>query len=117
MARYRLKRGVGKHVYQGRVYLPGDIVEAAPENMKGVLDKFDLLDPPDQAQAEAKQPNALKMVHKGFGRYDVLNTTSGQILNDHLLKKAEALALVEGSSVPQYESQSPAEVPLNAGGE
>lgn len=54
-------------------------------------------DDPDDALADLKNYSKnFELVHKGRGRYDVVNTASGKTINDEPLSKKEAQALVEG---------------------
>lgn len=102
MIRCKLKEKVGFHIRvepgRGRcVYHPGDIMGV--ENIKelgGAADKFEILDPvPEESPIELDAPAAmLKMVHRGGGRYNVVNIETDEAVNDEYLTKDEAEKMV-----------------------
>ena len=99
MPRARLLRG--KHYEAGRKHgrpklVPvGTIVELSRQQFASFNDRFEWVDPPEPDEP----PHVgLKMVHKGSGKYDVIRQETGEKVNDHLLTKAEALAIAEGEA-------------------
>jgi hypothetical protein len=102
MIRCKLKEKVGFHIRyeprKGRVkYLPGDIIEV--ENIKelgGAADKFEILDPvPKENPIELNEPaTMLKMMHRGGGRYNVVNIETDEAVNNEYLTKKEAEEMV-----------------------
>lgn len=47
---------------------------------------------------ESEEPRVLVLSHRGAGRYDVIDQTTGEPINEVLLTKAEAEALVKAKS-------------------
>lgn len=102
MVRCRLKEKVGFHIRyepgKGKVkYFPGDVMEV--ENIKelgGAADKFEILDPvPEESLIELDAPAImLKMVHRGGGRYNVVNTKTDDPINEDYLTKKEAETMI-----------------------
>lgn len=107
MIRCKLKKAVGFHIRKevgkGTVrYQPGNImlVENISE-LGGAADKFEILDPipeKDEFQLDAS-PVGLRMEHRGGGRYNVVNTETGEAVNEEHLTKKEAQAMVD--AVPE----------------
>lgn len=103
MIRCKLKEKVGFHIryepVKGKVkYNPGDIMEIEDvKELGGAADKFEILDPiPEENAVELNEPAvALKAVHRGGGRYNVINTETDEAINDDYLTKAEAEAMIE----------------------
>lgn len=109
LKRYRVK--AGKHHEHNKVYKTGDVLIKDDEEMPaGFLDKFEDLGAAgkserrisvhedDTKREKEKIPgeSILKMEHRGGGRYRVINTVTGQPINDQLLPKADAEALIAG---------------------
>ena len=75
-----------------RVSESGDILVCPPRLIAPFMDKFERVDIlPSPATAVLKQ---LKRVHKGGGRYDVINNSTGNKLNNDYLTKEEANDLI-----------------------
>ena len=94
MPTYRVKSG--KHRVNGRTYTKGQKFEAwyIPE---GFRDTIECLTPEDEIDpAQSLPANPLEVRHKGGKYYDVVNTVTGQKLNDKGVTKEEAEAMVEG---------------------
>jgi hypothetical protein len=98
MARWKMLSG--KFYFQGNKYIAGDVFEATPSQVKGIrniiqpLDKIeDYMEPHEEDVPRTK----LKAVHKGFGKWDVVNIAIDKAINDRPLNKAEALQLIEES--------------------
>ena len=112
----------GPHYQGGKRYMPGDVVESdraldevfqgkfeliveepeekAPEATPGKSPvRFQRAAPPSQldkdeeTDEESTRVPKLKAVHKGAGRWVVLNVETGERVNDEYLKKAEAKAM------------------------
>lgn len=107
---YRL--AVGRHRERGVAYVRGDIVESEFELDKIHKNKFVPLDGSvrtiDPTERSAKDdpaalkgrrddddPITLKKIHKGGGKYIVVNEETGEQVNDGLLNKEEANALIQ----------------------
>lgn len=102
---YRLKNGYGKHtIPEGctdisirgkdneRIAISGDVLICKPSRIAPFLDKFERIDLlPEYNPQPQKQ---LKKEHKGGGRYNVINVTSGEKLNEVYLSKDEANELI-----------------------
>ena len=95
MARWKML--VGKVNYKGNRYKAGDIFEAPPEDVRGMRDQLQPLDRVEESNpeffAEPVPRKKLVAVHRGFGKWDVVNTELNQNLNDHPLTKDEAKQL------------------------
>jgi hypothetical protein len=92
MPTYRLKSGTLK--YEGKKYHPGDTFEAQEFEMRFFLDTLERLDEPEEPEKDAPY-FGLRLRHKGAGKYDVINEATGEPINDSLLDKEEAQALIE----------------------
>ena len=95
--RYRVKSGKIHARINGKmkIYQKGDIVNLDPDDVIGFKDLVEQLDP----NLPPPQPKAgLKAVHKGFGKWNVINETTGKEINDKPLTKEEAQELVEAGS-------------------
>ena len=100
---WRVKQNVGPHIYKGKTYACGDTFKGTSDLLGRHPDK---LEPANAAAAKVvnvaagidgadPEPEAsLKVVHKGGGRYDVINIKSGKSINEELLGRKEAYALV-----------------------
>lgn len=114
MIRCELKKKVGFHIRyesgKGRVkYLPGDIMEV--ENIKelgGAADKFKILDPvPKENPIELDEPAImLKMMHRGGGRYNVVNVETDEAVNDEYLTKKEAEEMIGDNQMEEAKTES-----------
>lgn len=105
--RFRLKPGYGKHytTTDGKrvVLRAGDEIRCEPEDLGNARDKFEQLEPmPPPAQPKI----GLKAVHRGGGRYDVINEATGTKINDKPLKKGEAEQLA-GAGIPEQTEEEP----------
>lgn len=102
---YRLRNGYGKHTIpesctdifirgkeNERIAISGDVLICKPSRIAPFLDKFERIDLlPEYNPQPQKQ---LKKEHKGGGRYNVINVTSGEKLNEVYLSKDEANELI-----------------------
>jgi hypothetical protein len=70
---------------------PGDIIECEPTELGNWIAMYEQLDPDPP---EPPAASILKIVHRGFGRYDVVNQCTGITMNSRALSKPEAEALV-----------------------
>jgi len=95
MPRYKLKSGTYRN-RRGKFY-PGDVFEAEEFEVRNFLDLLERLDPPpeEQEQDSPKPSIGLRLRHKGAGKYDVIYEATGQPINDVLLSKEEAEALID----------------------
>jgi len=79
----------------------GDTFYAQPSRVKAFLDIMEPVNP-EEAQAIEEPETAfepkisLKMIHRGAGRYVVINKETGEQINEGYLNKVEAEALVRG---------------------
>ncbi len=95
------KKGGGIHYKDGKKYNKGDLLWAYPEDLtpgdKSIFERADGAAPQDDNPAEKTQPEdaGLEIVHKGFGRYNVIRKDTEEPINSRYLKKDEALALLE----------------------
>ena len=118
---FKMKPKVGPHHFNGEWIKPGDTINCEFEEIESVIDKFEevrkAVESPDASEAEdAKQPvveeqeiqieeeagqvtdtGKLEVIHKGRGKYDVVNTASGKVINDKPLTKKEAYEFIEVS--------------------
>lgn len=100
MAKYRLKPGL-QHQKGGRAIRPGQVVELSPNEAKAFGDKFEFVEGDDEFKplAEIEEEHGhqshLQKHHKGGGWYDVINTLSGQKINDRALSSEDADSLLE----------------------
>ena len=99
--KWRVKNGVAPHYHGRKQYLSGEEFMGPPWLGKSFPDK---LEPATDAAAAAVKKvedggevAALKVVHRGSGKYDVVNTESGKKINEQLLKREEAEELVAGT--------------------
>lgn len=99
---YRMKNNVGRHHLRGvgpdRVLSPGDTIRCEPEELGGVLDKFEVIESdPSPRKPEPKPVVGLIVAPRDDNDesigFDVLNQTTGQHLNDEPLTEKEANAL------------------------
>ena len=97
MAKFRLRSGKyhGFKDGQRHIYQKGEIIDIDPENTKFMMD---LLEPIDHIETEEERTAAprvqLEIVHKGGGKYNVINSVTGKPVNDKLLTKSQAQDLV-----------------------
>jgi len=88
---FKLKTGMGKHRIRrdGRmaVLKPGDEIDCEKHELGGAIYKFEQLEP-DPSPPEPSM--GLRAVHRGFGKWDVINEASGVKINDKPLTKGEA---------------------------
>ena len=120
MAKYILKKGtVHLFVNDKKVKLrPGDTVECADWEMPdGFKSSFKEIVPEGEVRAteaepDAELPNNFKVVHKGSGKYAVVNVDTEEVLNSVLLSRSEAYELA-GIPDPKTEVQTAAEEGFN----
>jgi len=96
MAKYIVKSGAHSRIENGKriSYQKGDVIEAIADELKPFMDKFELVGPPDPPPKMANPSKSLKAIHKGGGRWNVINTESGKKINQNLLSRDEAQALI-----------------------
>ena len=104
--KYRLKPDSGKHIMRdGKVVLPGQTIRTDPENLKGAMDKFTVVDnQPELTDAEGPDATLVPR-HKGGGYYDVINTVTGLRINQRSLTQEEAKGLLNGDWQEDIEGQ------------
>jgi len=97
MPKYMIKSGAHYRKEGGKWerYVKDDVMEATEEDVKNILDKVEKIGPPEPKNPEAPEKQALKAVHKGGGKYDVINIESGKAINSKLLTKDEANELLD----------------------
>ena len=85
-----------------KLVVKGDKFTAHEWEVNAVKDKVILLTPPEETDgndlAADKDAGGNKAVHRGFGRYDIVNTVSGKKLNSQFLSKSEAERLLDSSA-------------------
>ncbi len=92
MAHYRMKVGYGPHqMRDGTNVVPGDTVECTEDDIKGVLNKFELIGAPDPLPAAELSLFALE---RDSGNWDVINPATGKAINNKPLDKSAAEAIV-----------------------
>jgi hypothetical protein len=97
MPKWKMKAGVGTHTMSdGETVSPGQVISAWPDDLAGVEDKFVCLTP--AADLEPKVEATLTAVHRGHGKYDVVNMVTGEVLNTAPLTKAEAEGCINGNA-------------------
>ena len=105
MARYKMLPKMGKHYFRqdGRTVCvkPGDIIDTEECELRGAKDKFVRLDPPTP---EPEPTRGLYPKHAGGGRWNVINEATGNPINDELLSKEEAQALVDKGLGEDYDA-------------
>ena len=101
--RYRLKSGkCSLLVGSERLLLsPGDEVVLGEFDIMpdGFKDQFKRIMPKGQKEADSESPDAglsdnFVIVHRGGGKYNVVNKATGKEINDVLLSKSDAESLV-----------------------
>ena len=100
---YRKKEGYGKHTFnfngKKHVVKAGECTPDVPKGFipKAFMDTYDLADgsvESAQTIAEGAPKKGLKAIHKGAGKYEVINEATGKPINDILLSKDDALSLI-----------------------
>jgi len=102
--RWRRKPNTGVHFRGGyQPVKPGDTVTATLKEIRPFIDCYEALEPiPTGAPEEAVEPEGVPvLVHKGGGRYDVINSATKKRYNDALLNKEEALAFIQTGTEEQ----------------
>ena len=101
MPKYRLKPGCkhymranGRRAYK---FVGGDIIELPADKAAAIMDKLELVEEaqPVEEKEEKIPAVSLQIVHRGGGKYNVVNQVTGKPINDRLLTKEEAEELVE----------------------
>ena len=103
MIRCKLKPKTGYHYRKetGKglvVYKPGDIMTVENiQELGGAKYKFLILDPiPEENPLQLDEPPVkLKMVHKGRGKFNIINVKTGLPVNEGLLNKEEAQTMLD----------------------
>lgn len=88
-------------------YKKGDTIDATEEELKGFLDKFRRVGPPDKPDKPKEEVKKLQIEHRGGGRYNVVNAESGKPINSELLSRDEAQEIVDSDSEPPSEEEAP----------
>ena len=120
MAKFRVIQGKyhGTKDGQRHTYRPGDIVELDPDKVRHFQDIFEPLDPVEPEEERLAAPRLrLEIVHKGGGKYIVINAATNKPVNDKLLTKKQAQDLVmrelgeidDGTNEEKPDSQNMAE--------
>ena len=102
MPRYKVLSGKYHRAEEGgrTVYRPGDIIEAFEGELDSFSNRFERLNPPPKKTP--KPEKGLVVVHRGGGKYNVINEKTGQPINSVLLTKDDAGRLVdEGLDTPE----------------
>ena len=97
--RWKMKDGCGSHFMpNGMVVKPGNVIKAFPDELAGALDKFIPIDAYEKSVMNEEPfvpASTLTIIHKGSGKYNVVNE-SGEAINDKLLTKTQAESLLNG---------------------
>lgn len=102
---FRMKAGMGEHYIRRHGQMvclrSGDQIRCEPHELGSAIRKFDQLEP----DPPPPQPKVgLKAVHRGFGKWDVINQATGAKINDQPLSKQEAKELESSLSEPELPS-------------
>jgi len=91
---FRLKPGRGSHTMNvgGKMVRlkGGEEIRCEKFVLGGALDKFEQLEPDPP---EPEPTIGLRAVHRGHGRWDVVNQKTGKAINDKALKRDAAFEL------------------------
>ena len=80
----------------------GETIECHDWQLGGHLHRFELLE--TQAPVEPPRANVgLKAVHRGAGRYDVVDEATGKPINSSSLSKSEAASMVQDAPRPEVD--------------
>lgn len=106
---FRLKPKVGSHTMltkEGMIRLkPGDEIRCEKDLLGNALDKFEQMEP----DSPSPEPSVgLRAVHRGHGRWDVVNQVTGKAINDKALKRDEALEMAS-KGLPEEKETTGAE--------
>lgn len=106
---YRLKANHGTHWFlnpdgKETPIRAGETIECEPWQLGDAIRKFDVV-----VEAPPTPPPAvgLKAVHRGAGRYDVINEATGKPINSESLSRAEANEMVQDGPTPEIEDDDP----------
>lgn len=121
MIRCKLKNKVGFHIRKeagkGTVtYKPGDIMKVTDiSELGGAKDKFEILDLiPEENELDLDAPvAALKMEHRGGGRYNIVNVETDEPVNEEYLTKKEATAMLDAVE-PEAKDEDGKEIDVKA---
>lgn len=126
---YRIKKNTGPHsmIIDGKRknFQPGDSLEAYPHQIEGWLHKMERVEKTSVDNGKTEETVisgeelekvieveeavadvvSLKAIHKGGGRYNVINIDTGEQINDEYLNKKEADSLVESGGVNETGSE------------
>ena len=104
--KYRLLYGSHYELTEnGRVvHVEGDIVELSERQAISFKDKFEPVDGSIAPNEEAREEK-LKVIHLGFGKYNVIKVKTGKTINDMPLNKKEAYNLLEGGIDVEREAE------------
>ena len=98
--KYRLLYGIYYQRIDGVMvkHKEGDIVELSDRQAISFKDMFEPMEGPVilDKEVEVLPESKLKVIHEGFGRYNVIVTKTGKKINDNPLTKKEAYSLLEG---------------------
>lgn len=101
--KFRMNQNVGEHIMiangKHRVIRPGDEITCAAADLRGAIDKFEVLEADPQPPASRFTLKSL-----GHGFYNVIHPVTGAAVNSKKLSKAEAEALV-GITVEEYDAK------------
>ena len=104
--KYRLLYGkFYGHTDKGLVkFGEGDIIELTDKQAISFKDMFEPIDGSKQILTKEKD-DKLRVIHKGFGKYDVIVGRTGKPINDQQLTKKEAYSLLESGGREPDERQ------------
>lgn len=92
--RWKKMGGGSFRLFSGKIIKPGQVFRAneeeIPVSFRDVVTPLD--DLPPEEKAAALEPQVYEILHKGAGRWVVLNP-EGKIINDGYLTREEALKL------------------------
>ena len=109
---YRRKAGYGPHFFRERdgkerekPILAGEEIECEEWELGGSIHGFDVVVPPPPPPA----PNVgLKRVHRGGGRFDVVNEATGKPINSRTLTREEADDLIADAPAAEIDEEDDA---------
>lgn len=92
MVKFKKFSGGTYYAEDGKAYVKGDTIEVEDDKcMRSVMDQWERITP--IVQEKGRRRKQFTTEHKGGGKWNVRNG-DGELVNDRLLSKAEALAMV-----------------------
>jgi len=99
--KYVIKGGPHRKTGDSKKYCKGDTIMLTKREADVIAFKLESApaqDIPEEVDEDAREEMKLKMVHKGAGKWIVVNEATGEAIHDGKLKKAAAQDMVDGVS-------------------